>query len=429
YCEIKKDFPVGVEPGWNSWDYYRWTITEDEVLSNAEFIKNDPVLSRYVKRMTVDDGWQYCYGEWNANPLFPSGMAKLAERLDGMGFEPGLWLAPTIFEPHSRIAQVKSEMLAMGESGYPCLGYSCMERKGFLLDPTCDDSREWLFDLFTRFVGYGYKFFKLDFLAQTLNAVRFHDESVGDGEVMRKILEPIREATAGKALLLGCNYTFEAGDDLVDSVRVSGDIHADWNCIKHNSPSIAARFWTQGVLWDNDPDFALARGPETSDDPGLHSLKPCLVSIKPDSPASSAERCLNSFDTASAVELETLLGLVIISGGCVNLSDNLPRLNELGLDLVRRTAAAERGEAGLPLDLFQAKYPGVWIQKISNGHRVLLVNWDDSRRTFSFDAGPNGVRDSVMRNFWTDDEVALENGVIDVSLALHASLLLETQTS
>lgn len=413
-------------PGWNSWDYYRWTITEEEALSNAEFIKNDPVLSKHVKRITVDDGWQYCYGEWDANPFFPSGMAKFAEKLINMGFEPGLWLAPTIFEPHSRIAQVKSEMLAMGESGLPCLGYSCMERKGFLLDPTRDDSREWLFNLFSRFVGYGYSFFKLDFLAQTLNAVKFHDTSVGRGEIMRKILEPIREATLGKAVLLGCNYTFDAGDVLVDSVRVSGDIHADWNCIKRNSPSIAARFWTQDVFWDNDPDFALARGPETSDDPDLHSLKPGLVSIKPDSPVSDTVNCSNSFDNATADELETLLGLAIVSGGCVNLSDNLPRLNAKGVDLARRTVAAERGEAGVPLDLFEAAYPGVWIQKINAGPRILLVNWEDAERTLSFDAAEHGVTAESMRNFWTDESVAIDNGRVEVLLPPHASIFLSS---
>ena len=58
-CDVKKEF-AAPSAGWNSWDYYRWTITEDEVLKNAEFIAKDPVLSKHVKRIIVDDGWQYC---------------------------------------------------------------------------------------------------------------------------------------------------------------------------------------------------------------------------------------------------------------------------------------------------------------------------------------------------------------------------------
>ena len=66
--ECPRDFSTPPEAGWNSWDYYRWTITEEEVLKNAEFIARDPVLSKHVKRIIIDDGWQYCYGESAPTP-------------------------------------------------------------------------------------------------------------------------------------------------------------------------------------------------------------------------------------------------------------------------------------------------------------------------------------------------------------------------
>ncbi len=421
-----RNAPVKLSPGWNSWDYYRWTITEEEVLKNAEFIKNDTVLSQHIKRITVDDGWQYCYGEWDANPLFPNGMKSLAEKLKDMGFEPGLWLAPMIIEPHARIAQSNSEMLALGESGLPCLGFECMGRNGFLLDPTRDDVREWLFNLFSRYVDYGFTFFKLDFLAQTLNAVKFHDASIGRGEIVRKILEPIREATIGKAILLGCNYTFDAGNELVDSVRVSGDIHADWNCIKENSPSIAARFWAQDLLWDSDPDFSLARGPETSNDQNLHAIKPNLISVTPELPPLNAERHLNSFANASTKEIEVLLGLTIVSGGCINLSDKLSCLNARGLDMARRTVSAERGEAAIPQDLFKSNYPGLWIQKIKKGYRVLFVNWNDEPKNIYLNLVDYGLDINIMKNFWTDEVVQIKDGCLGKLLSPHSSLFLES---
>ncbi|MBQ9336101.1 MAG: alpha-galactosidase, partial [Lentisphaeria bacterium] len=144
--EVKRDFSVPPEYGWNSWDYYRWTITEDEVMKNAEFIAADPVLKQHVKRIIVDDGWQYCYGEWDANPNFPSGMKKLADRIRKLGFKPGLWLAPSIVEPHCRIAQMDYDMLACSEGGQPCLGFKCVGRYGFLLDPTVPKSQKFLTD-------------------------------------------------------------------------------------------------------------------------------------------------------------------------------------------------------------------------------------------------------------------------------------------
>lgn len=406
--------------GWNSWDYYRWTITEEEVLKNAEFIKNDPVLCKYIKRITIDDGWQYCYGEWDANPLFPNGMKYLAEKLTEMGFEPGLWIAPTIIEPHCRLAQVNSEMMAMGVSGNPCIAYECMRRYGFVLDPTREDSQKWLHDLFARYVDMGYKFFKLDFLAQTQKAKKFFDKNVPRGEIMGKIVAPIREATKNKAKILGCNYSFEAGDTLVDSVRTSGDIHSDWNCIKSNAPSIAARFWMQDSLWDNDPDFALCRGPETSDDPAINDLKPCLVGVNPESSKEDVPLANESFSSATLEEAQVLLGLVVISGGCINLSDNLCRLNEAGLDLLRRTVAAERGKAGIPLDLFKEANPGLWIQEISNGYRIMLINWSEEEQTLSLELNKHGIDCGEITDFWTDEIIEITNSKIERKIAPHA---------
>ncbi len=233
--------------GWNSWDYYRWTITEDEVLANADFIASDPVLSRHVKRIIVDDGWQYCHGEWEANSLFPSGMASLAQKLRGMGFIPGLWFAPTIAEPHSRIAQWHTHMLARAESDKPCICFDCMRRYGFSLDPTREDVKQWLYDLFDRYASMGYGYFKLDFLRTTLKARRFH-RNVPRGTMMREIVTPIAAAVEGRADLLGCNYSYDGGNDLVRMVRAGSDIHATWGETKRNVVALAARFWAGNRL-------------------------------------------------------------------------------------------------------------------------------------------------------------------------------------
>lgn len=123
-----KDFSQIVAPGWNSWDYYRWTVTEDEVMENAEFIAHDPVLSKHVKKIIVDDGWQYAYGEWKANSYFPHGMKWLAKNIKKLGFKPGLWICPTIAEPHSWIAQMEPDMLGKAENGQPTLCFDCMRR-------------------------------------------------------------------------------------------------------------------------------------------------------------------------------------------------------------------------------------------------------------------------------------------------------------
>ncbi len=420
--EVVKE-PKLVKPGWNSWDYYRWTITEDEVLENAEFIAADPVLSKHIKRIIVDDGWQYCYGEWDANSLFPSGMKSLAGKIKKLGFEPGLWFAPTIIEPHCRIAQTDSWMLAKGVSGLPCLAFSCMKRFGFVLDPTVKEVREWIFKLFERYTKMGFQYFKLDFLGATLRAPYFADPSVRKGEIIRMIVEPARRAAGKKAEILGCNYNFEAGNACVDAVRVSADIAANWHAVKGNVFSIATRFWSNGTFWINDPDFTLCRGQETSDDPDLTRLKALLVYVEPDKP--DQYDCGRSLTKISTDEVRVLLSLVLMSAGAVNLSDKMTRLNTLGVELARKVVSAEVGETGIPLDLFRSERPSLWLQKLKNRKaRVLLINWEDEARELVFDLAGQGFGAAAKTvDFWSGGDVAVRNGVVTASLKPHSCLM------
>ncbi len=417
--ETPKEFPAVPPAGWNSWDYYRWTITEAEVLKNAETIARDPVLSRHVKRIIVDDGWQYCYGEWDANPLFPGGMAKLARELTGMGFEPGLWFAPAIVEPHARIAQWDTDMLAAGDGGEPCLAFECMQRYGFILDPTVPKSRQFLTGLFDRYAGYGYRYFKLDFLGMALQATRFADAMVPKSDIVRRIVEPIHRGIAGRAAILGCNYHFEAGNRYVDAVRVASDIHARWDSLEHNTVSVATRFWSNRRWWLNDPDFAVARCEDTSDDPDLFRLQACLVGVTPDMDAAAARphAAFRLVDQMRRPQVEILLSVVLCGAGAVNLSDDMAKLNAVGLDLVRRLVAAEPGETARPLDLFEHDVPERWLQRISSGWRVLLVNWSDAPKRMEFDFSGHGIAARTAADFWNDTPLAVTGNRLVCELA------------
>jgi hypothetical protein len=428
--DAQASVPPPTEPqpvGWNSWDYYRWTITEDEVLANAEFIAADPVLSRHVKRIIVDDGWQYCYGEWEPNSNFPGGMASLAKRLRKMGFEPGLWLCPTAAEPHSRIAQWNTEMLARSEGGDPCLCFECMRRYGFIIDPTRDDSKRWLHDLFKRYADMGFGYFKLDFLAQTLHAPRFH-RNVPRGQIMREIITPIHEAVKGRATLMGCGYVYDGGNDMIQITRAGSDIHSTWNETCTNAVSVAARFWASNRVWITDPDFAVCRGPDTSKDPDRGRLQCLYVFVMPDETKrgfSPNRLWSEGFDTIRHHEAQVLLSLVIINGGAVNLSDKLPVLNERGLDLIRRTVAAESGGAPLPLDLFSSERPSYWLQPTPKGYRTLLINWSEEPAELSLDLAPHGINATRARDFWTDATVPIKDNRVTATLKPHCCQLLE----
>lgn len=430
WADANAEVPAPQDPqpiGWNSWDYYRWSITEDEVMANAEAIASDPVLSKYVKRIIVDDGWQYCYGEWDANSLFPSGMPALAKNLRKMGFTPGLWICPTICEPHSRIAQWESDRLCLSEGGDPALTFDCMRRKGFVLDPTLEVNQTWWHDLFTRYADMGYGYFKIDFLASILNVPRYHNH-VPRGRVMREVVRPISQALEGRATLLGCGYGYDGGNDLVHIVRAGADIHATWSCTRQNAVTLGNLFWASNRLWTTDPDFCVCRGPETSKDPKIGQMRCLYVYVKPEEKRRGpypGYPWSNGLDTILAHEAECLLSLAIMNGGALNLSDKIPVLNERGLDLVRRTVSASRGSAPLPVDLFESEIVSKWIQKTPDGFRLLLVNWDDEEKEMVFDYGALGYRGSKARNFWTDEKVEIRDDTVRTVVRGHGCLMLE----
>jgi len=425
--DSKRDFSDLTAPGWNSWDYYRWTVTEDDVLENAEFIAHDPVLSQHVRRIIVDDGWQYAYGEWEANSLFPHGMKWLAGRIRKLGMEPGLWVAPNIIDLHSRIAQLRPEMLAQGESGAPTPSWEIMKRRVFLLDPTVESSQQFIRETFERLLSWGYRYFKLDFLGGLMFARKFADGRIPQGKLMDLTIGTAYRTVAGRAKLLGCNYLFNGGTEIADLVRVGSDIHARWNNIKHNAVSVAARFWTNKRLWVNDPDFALCRSLDTADDPDQTKLLACTGFIDPDDP--SPDQPLARFtlvgDDVRRSQMEVLLSIVLMAGGAVTLSDRMSRLNESGLDLARRVVSAESGEAAVPLDLFESALPSCWFQKLKRGFRVLLVNWDDRERERVFDLTPLGLKHCRAVNFWNDRPVRIKNDRIAAELPPRSCLLAE----
>jgi hypothetical protein len=86
--------------------------------------------------------------------------------------------------------------------------------------------------------------------------------------------------------------------------------------------------------------------------------------------------------------------------------------------------AAERGAAGVAVDLFTSRYPALWTQSLARGRRVLLVNWTDKAQELACEPGP-GAEGLVWRNVWTDEPVALRRNRLVARLAPHACLLAE----
>ena len=129
--------------GWNSWDYYFETVCHEDIIENVEAIKADPILSKKVQYITVDDGWSHDWGVWEPNYRFAKGMKHTADYIKEQGFIPGIWTAPFKINFECYYARRHPELLVKNQDGDPYLaGRRCY------IDPTCPAGEEYLFHLY-----------------------------------------------------------------------------------------------------------------------------------------------------------------------------------------------------------------------------------------------------------------------------------------
>jgi len=218
-------------------------------------------------------------------------------------------------------------------------------------------------------------------------------------------MEIIREAIGDDAHLLSCGVPLPAAFGLADSARISTDIHNFWGHVVGSALQLSVAYWLSGRVWVNDPDFALIRSPQTSDDPYLN------VPYQR-SPATGAGGWMAG-DDATFEELKTWLTLVHLCGGSLFASDSLPRLNALGWDTLERLYA-EPSAPARPLDLFETTPPRLWLAE----GRLGVINYADEPAEIPLP----GNTPTRATDFWTGETVALGSSVL---VPAHGSVLVK----
>jgi alpha-galactosidase len=101
---------------WCSWYCYWRKVTGDDVLRNEDDARR---LAIPVEVVQIDDGWQAAIGDWDeVAPRFGDLSATVGTRRE-RGQEVGIWLAPLIAVPSSRLASEHPEWLVDGaNSGF-----------------------------------------------------------------------------------------------------------------------------------------------------------------------------------------------------------------------------------------------------------------------------------------------------------------------
>ena len=100
------------ESVWCAWGYER-QFTVDEVIGTLP-----KVVELGFKWVDVDDGFQICEGDWQANPrIGPDGMRRMTDAIHAAGLKAKLWWCPLAADPESSLAQNHPEMLLVQADG------------------------------------------------------------------------------------------------------------------------------------------------------------------------------------------------------------------------------------------------------------------------------------------------------------------------
>ena len=271
--------------GWCSWYHYFHDITEADLRANLAASDAWP-----FDVFQLDDGFQAAIGDWLVtNDKFDTDLAGLADAIAASGHTPGLWLAPFIAAPDSRVVADHPEWVATTrDTGGPLPGMFNPPWEGgmgglmFTLDTTHPEVIAHLEDLGRQVREAGYDYLKLDFtFAPSFDGV-YADPTMTPAQRVRAGYDAVRRGAGDDAFILGCGAPISHVVGVIDGNRIGSDVDPRWTldpnredeaypetlpATLHAFRNTLARSFMHRSLWLNDPDCVMLRTTETDLDP------------------------------------------------------------------------------------------------------------------------------------------------------------------
>lgn len=375
--------------GFCTWYYYLFDINENSIYDNMEVIdriKKDVPLEVFQ----IDDGWGGSHGGEGNGDRFPKGMPKYAEFIKEHGMTAGIWLTPFNFGTWEPFVKDHPECFVhRGED------FVLVENQA-IIDATHPTSKQYIKDLYHRLTyDWGYRYIKLDHVATYLTGGEFYDKEACSINNMRAYFEAMREGCHPDTYILACTSPMIELAGLVDGVRVSGDIFESWPSIFGVLRRDLNRFYTNGVLFWNDPDCYMVRTKDEQDE-NCHRL------------------C-----SRTPLENRTFATAMYTAGGALMFSDKLPLLKEEQLRDYAKFFPRNK-TPGVPLDMGESFMPSVFDLGEDGGvYTVSFINWGDREKDFA--VALDGKFEATEH--WDDTPLGTFEDEYSVTLPPHASQL------
>jgi alpha-galactosidase len=211
--------------GWCSWYNYYTAVSETIIVQNLENLSKHKLP---LDVFQIDDGWQAAIGDWlDPNSKFPSGMQAVARAIENNNYRPGLWLAPFICVPSSKVYRDKPQWLLRNEKGRPIkAGYNPgWEGYFYALDFYAPGVQDYLDQVFKKIQDqWGFRMLKLDFLYAVALLPR---AGKSRGQIMAEAIDFIAART-DKSILLGCGVPLAPAFGNFEYCRIGSDVGPYW---------------------------------------------------------------------------------------------------------------------------------------------------------------------------------------------------------
>lgn len=272
----------GLILGWESWYQYYTKIDNKIILDNLNSISSSHSLISLMNNkknqsvvFQIDDGWQKIVGDWDIDSIkFPTGLDPIAEGIKNKGLVPGIWWAPFVVRKKCSVYSLHKDWILKDNKGKNITAGYMPEWGGkfYVLDLSHPEVQKYLLDIFQRFISWGFRYFKLDFLFTGIIPGAYY--SGGDAVFWyRNIIKMFRSIKISEPLyFLGCGAPIAQSIDLFPIMRIGADTREQWEdkflqFVRYQSRPSAGhslkytmeRFFLDRTLYLNDPDVSFFR--------------------------------------------------------------------------------------------------------------------------------------------------------------------------